>query len=57
MILVEVIGMGKIKKDASKSVLGSSQVKGQGTGYEVEMGSETNAMDSSRQKKRPSRKG
>jgi hypothetical protein len=57
MIVVEVKYMGKRKKDASKSVLGSSQVKGQGTGFEVEMGSESGAMDSARKKKKPSRKG
>jgi hypothetical protein len=49
--------MGKRKKDPSKSVLGSSQVKGQGTGYEAELGSELGAMDSSRKKKKPERKG
>ncbi|WP_142296480.1 YuzL family protein [Lottiidibacillus patelloidae] len=49
--------MGKRKKDASKSVLGSSQVKGQGTGYEAEFGAEHGATDSARKKKRPSRKG
>jgi hypothetical protein len=54
---MEVIAIGKIKKDASKSVLGSSQVKGQGTGYEAEMGSELSDTNSSRKKKRPSRKG
>jgi hypothetical protein len=49
--------LGKRKKDPSKAVLGSPHVRGQGTGYEVEMGSEQVAADSSRKKKRPSRKG